>query len=270
MLIKHKAKLFLDFLIYFKKKSSYNRISTIAGHLSYITLLGIVPFFTIFAAVFSYFPTFDQLFIQIQSFIVSNFVPASSEIINSHLTELLANAKKMTALGFVFLIVIALFLMRAIDKSINLIWETKKHRPILMSFSIYWMILTLSPLILGASILITSTFILEIFTKVSSLKLLFILLPFLLSSFLFLLLYLLVPNVKVSFKHAFFGAVFTANLLEISKYFFRIYIDYFSAYHTIYGAIASIPILFVWIYITWFLVLLGAEFTAILGRFDLK
>ena len=78
-------------------------------------------------------------------------------------------------------------------------------------------------------------------------------------------LYIIVPRVRVKFQDALLGAIFVTVVFEVSKKLFSLFILNFSNYEAIYGAIAAIPVLFVWIYISWWIVLIGAEFTASLG-----
>jgi membrane protein len=88
-------------------------------------------------------------------------------------------------------------------------------------------------------------------------------LPFLFEVLAFALLYLAVPNTRVRFRHAVVGSVFTAILFELAKWGFAYFVVHFSSYQLVYGAIATLPVFLIWIYLSWMIILLGAEFVAI-------
>jgi membrane protein len=168
--------------------------------------------------------------------------------------------------------VVALMLISAIDKNLNYIWRSTQSRPLAQAFAMYWMILTLGPVLIGASIAISSyIFSLRLFGAESLFGIGYLLLrglPFLFSVLTFLLVYTVVPNCKVRLIHAFIGALLAATLFELAKRGFAIYITNFPSYQAIYGALATIPILFVWVYLSWLVVLFGAEATACLGEYE--
>lgn len=136
----------------------------------------------------------------------------------------------------------------------------------MISFAVYWMVLSLGPVFLGGSIAVTSYIVSLVSFADQGIPgfsgFLLKLLPYGISMVGFIMLYTLVPNTRVSFKAAIPGALFAAMLFELTKKGFALYISHFPSYEVIYGAVATIPILFVWIYLSWIVVLLGAELTA--------
>ncbi|MEH0743440.1 virulence factor BrkB family protein [Vibrio cholerae] len=265
-------KLAVLFVRYLAARIDHDRVSVNAGYLAYITLLSIVPMLTVLLSILSSFAVFENAGEVIQDFVITHFVPAAGDAVKNALLQFVTNTGKMTAIGSAFLFVAALMLISNIDKNLNYIWRARKKRRLVFSFSMYWMVLTLGPILVGASIAatsyVTSLKILEHETLSDIYTLMLRWLPFLLSFFAFIGLYMLVPNKKVRFTHAVIGAIVAALLFEASKKGFALYITQFPSYQLIYGALAAIPILFVWVYLCWLIVLIGAEVTASLGERD--
>jgi len=129
------------------------------------------------------------------------------------------------------------------------------------------MILTLGPLLAGASLAISSYLLSlrwasELDSVIDDVLRIF---PLLLSWLAFWLLYSIVPTMRVPNRDAMLGALVAALLFELGKKGFALYITMFPSYQLIYGVLAVIPILFLWVYWTWCIVLLGAEITVTLG-----
>ncbi len=260
----------IQFGRYLLVRMKHDRVNINAGYLAYITLLSIVPMLTVLLSVLSSFSLFSNSGEIIQDFVITNFVPAAGDAVRSALNDFVANTGKMTAVGGAFLFVAALMLISNIDKNLNYIWRVKHKRRAVFSFSMYWMVLTLGPILVGTSIAatsyVTSLQLLENETLSGAYDLLLRWLPLILSFFAFMGLYLLVPNKKVHLSNAALGALIAAILFEMSKKGFAAYITQFPSYQLIYGALAAIPILFVWVYLCWLIVLIGAEVTAALGE----
>lgn len=246
-----------------------DNMTTLAGNLAYVSLLSLVPFIAVVFALFAAFPMFSDISVQLRHFIFSNFMPATGDIIQRYIEQFVANSSKMTAVGACGLIVTALLLMYAVDNALNTIWRSTRTRPKIYSFAVYWMILTLGPLLAGASLAISSYLLsLRWATGFNSMidEVLRIF-PLLLSWLSFWMLYSIVPTTRVPVKDALIGALVAALLFELGKKGFALYITMFPSYQLIYGVLAVIPILFVWVYWTWCIVLLGAEVTVTLGDY---
>ncbi|MEI8644106.1 virulence factor BrkB family protein [Pseudoalteromonas sp. Hal040] len=242
-----------------------DQITVNAGYLAYVTLLSIVPLVAVGVAIFSAFPGFESTLVTIENFLFTNLVPTSSDVIKEHISAFAGNANKMTAVGVGFLAAVSLLLIRNVDATLNRIWRIKKKRPMMISFAVYWMVLSLGPVLLGASIGVTSYIVSLVSFADQGIPgfsgFLLKLLPYIISMVGFIMLYTLVPNTRVPFRAAIPGALFAAMLFELTKKGFALYISHFPSYEVIYGALATIPILFVWVYLSWVVVLLGAEFT---------
>ena len=241
------------------------RITVSAGHLAYVSLLSLVPVIMVFFMIMSAFPAFADARVQIESFIFSNFVPTAGDVVQSYMADFVSKASGMGAISIITLLVVALLLISNIDKTFNHLWRTKMERPLVYTFAIYWMVITLGPLLIGSSIVVSSylaglaSFAEEYTPGLGTFFLKMV--PSILAVGAFMILYMVVPNRTVKAKYALSGAILASALFEISKNGFALYVSNFPSYEVIYGALAVIPILFLWIYLSWVVVLLGAVFT---------
>lgn len=249
-----------------------DNIGVSAGHLAYVSLLSLVPCIMVVVTILSAFPAFAQVRGELENFIFSNFMPHAGDQLQKHMLQFVDNASHMSAVSIGFLVVVALLLISNIDKTLNRIWRSRSERPAIYTFATYWMVLTLGPLLIGCGLLVSSylgglaAFADEYTPGFSTLMLKTV--PFITSLGAFSLVYMLVPNKQVPASHAALGGLLAATLFELSKKVFALYITSFPSYQMIYGALAVVPILFVWVYLSWTVVLLGAEFTYTLGEFE--
>lgn len=247
-----------------------DNIAVSAGHLAYVTLLSLVPFIMVTFTIMSAFPAFASVRSKLEHFVFSNFVPTASDVVHKYMTDFVGNASQMSAIGILSLLLVALMLISNVDKTLNRIWRTQSNRPVVYTFAIYWMVITLGPMLIGSSVVVSSYLTgLAAFTEEYTPGLgtfLLSLVPSGAALLAFAILYMVVPNRRVYARHALAGAVVATVAFEISKSGFALYVTNFPSYELIYGALAVVPILFLWVYLAWIIVLFGAEFTCSLGE----
>ncbi|RTE85982.1 virulence factor BrkB family protein [Lysobacter sp. N42] len=255
-----------DFLVFCWNRFRDERINVTAGHLTYVTLLSLVPLLAVIFSVFAAFPMFDGLREDIQETLLSNLIPTSSEAIEAYLNRFVANANQMTVVGVSFLFLVALLMISAIDRALNSIWRVHQRRRMIISLAVYWMVITLGPVLVAVSVAVSGYLFSLAATAdeyVQGFRAgLLSLVPVLSMFVAFLLLYVTVPNKVVRIRHAWWGAAVAAILFEFAKNGFEAYLKHFPSYELLYGALATIPILIVWIYLSWIVILFGAVFAA--------
>ena len=247
-----------------------DRCSRVAGALSFASILSLVPLTAVALGMLSVFPVFQSWMAAIQDFIYGNFVPASGEVVQKYLEQFAHKTGRLTALGLLFLAITSVLMMATIELAFNDIWRVRQQRKLMHRFLTYWAILTLGPFLIGVSLTLTSQlFSLPLFGGPGILRGLRGVvqqgLPAVFEVLAFLMLYMLVPNAPVKWRHALLGSVCAALLFEVAKRGFAYYVTQVPTYQTIYGAVAALPIFLIWIYLSWLVVLLGAVVAANLG-----
>ena len=264
-------KIIRSYFPYLLRRFHEDRILYYSGYLSYVTLLSMVPLLAVIFSLLSIFPFFEKLKEEVEEFVFRNFVPELGDVLQEQILSFVDNATRMTPFGLIVLLVVALLLLSSIDHTLNQIWRVGKNRGIILSYSIYIVVLISSPVLLGTGLAANSYLVslggIEEGSDFSAIKLILSSVHFLGSFLFFLLLYIVVPHTKVHFWSAVFGALIATLLFELSKSVFALYFIHFPVYQAIYGALAVIPLLFVWVFISWVVVLVGAQISASLDGF---
>jgi membrane protein len=257
----------LRFLRFVGVRLQQDRCTEMAASLTFTTLLSIVPLLTIMLTVFSAFPVFTDLFTHLKEAILSNMLPETgSRMISRYMEQFAESASRLTAFGIAFLAFTAMWMMLTIDNAFHRIFRVSRQRNMLQRILVYWAVITLAPLLIGASLSITSWLVGltgGYAKQIPSLGLELIkLLPVLLTTAAFTLLFRVVPNRYVPLNHAIIGGVIAAIAFESMNRAFAYYIAHFPTYKLVYGAFASLPIFLMWIYLSWLTLLFGAIITA--------
>ena len=240
-----------------------DRCSHSAAALTYMSLFAVVPLLTVLFAMLSAIPAFGQADTQIQQLVFSHFLPSSGEDIQGYLLKFSEQARHLTGIGIAFLAITALTMLMKIEQEFNVIWRAHRNRSGLSSFLRYWAILSLGPLCIGLAIGI-STYLASLhvlFDQVDLFgvrKFALVVAPYVLTAIAFTLLFAVIPNARVAIGDAAIGGLASALCFELAKYIFaRVVAN--ASYQFIYGTFAAIPLFLLWIYISWMIVLAGAE-----------
>lgn len=246
-----------------------DRMGLTASSLTFTTTIALVPFFTVVLAIFTAFPMFAKVQDALQGWLVQSLIPDHiARQVLGYLTQFSRQANKLGVAGLAALLVTAIALILTIDRTLNSIWRVKKARPFAQRVLVYWAAITLGPLLLAASLAVTSFVVSTSSGLVLSLP---FSLRFLLDAFQFVLhaggvavLYRYIPYAYVRWSHAWAGALFVAAGIEVAKKLLSLYLVKVPTYSLIYGAFATLPILLIWIYVAWVIVLMGAVIAAYL------
>ena len=141
---------FLEFGRFLVQRFLADRGPHSAAALTYTTLFAVVPMMTVTFAMLSAIPAFQGIGEQIQVYIFSNFIPSTGATIQDYLVAFTDQARQLTWFGVGFLMATALMMLLTIEKAFNVIWRVRQPRRGISSFLLYWAILSLGPLLLGA------------------------------------------------------------------------------------------------------------------------
>lgn len=257
--------IFMRYWVFVFKRFMVDGCFSTAAALSFTTVLSIVPCMAIIVAILRIMPSAAMIGEQVTQFIFQNFVPETGEVVQQYLQMFIQQSGQLSWLGAIFLLFTSLMMLVTMENALNGIWRVSTQRQGMKAFMVYWALLTLAPLFIVGSIGISSYFfsinLFDLTTGAQRNQFVTSYLPFLLAMCGFTFLYVVMPNCRVKVTHALVGGLVAACLFELSKDGFSFYISHFPAYKLIYGALASIPIFLLWVYLAWLVALFGAEVT---------
>lgn len=238
-----------------------NRCPQRAAGLAYSTLLAIVPLFTVLVGFGGNLIKSDT----VKDFLAETLLPTSQKTIMNAIGDFSDNSSHFGALGLLIFLITVVILLNNIEIHLSIIFRIRTEKTLLMRFSTYTAVLVLSGLLIGASITLSGNlfnYLLETYGQgqISS--------GFVrqISSFLFifltlLLLILLMPSGKIRINSALLGAGCASILWEIAKKLFSAWANASVRISVIYGSLFLIPLLLIWLYVVWIIILLSVEVT---------
>ncbi|MBX3638013.1 MAG: YihY family inner membrane protein [Rubrivivax sp.] len=250
-----------------RQRFGEDRLGLTAGSLTFTTLIALVPLLTVALALFSAFPMFSAFQVALEKYFLQTLVPENiARPVLRSLTQFAVNARGVGTVGLLVLVVTALAMVLTIDRTLNEIWRVRQKRSFTRRVLVYWAALTLGPLVLGVSLTLTSYALTASRGLVAALpggwNLMLATLQFMLLATAMAALYQYVPNTAVRWRHAWAGGFFVAVAFEFAKRGLAWYVESVPTYSAVYGAFATAPILLLWIYLVWVIVLLGAVIAA--------
>jgi len=235
-----------------------------ASALAYASLLAIVPLVALGMSVFTSFHAFDLAAGKIRDMLLTNLLPTSHDVVQSYLGSVADKATALSIFGIIGLLVTSTALLNTVEEAFNHVWRITRSRPLMAKFLAFWATLTLAPILIGASITITSYFAaLPLISQVSAGAALLdkvpFVLPWLMSSLALATLYTVLPNTRVPFRFAMVGGLIAGALFELTKFGFAFYVTHLANYEKLYGALGTLPVFLIWLYLAWVVVLIGSE-----------
>lgn len=270
--VQHYWRRTLQFIGLIVKQYQQKECQKSAASLTYVTLFAIVPLMTVTFSMFSIIPAFEGVGQQLQALIFTHALPYNEQELISYLQDFSSQARKLTVIGVVFLVGSAYLMLKNIEVTFNAIWGVKYGRRGIVSFLLYWAILSLGPLLLGVALAI-STYLASLrilmgeYANLGLVTWAFQFLPVVLSAAAFTLLFAAVPNCKVPVSDAAIGGLVTAITFEILKKLFGLIVTN-SSFTLIYGAFALVPLFLLWINMIWMVVLGGAVLVHTVGTYQ--
>lgn len=258
-----------DLVRFARRRLTEEKLPQVAGSLTFTTTLALVPLLTIVLAIFTTFPMFGRFRTSLDNYFVQMLMPkAIANTIMSNLTQFASKATGLSAVGGIALVITSVTMIATIERAFNQIWGVRRPRPLLQRVLVYWALVTLGPLAFGVSLTLTS----QLFSATNGLMsivplvgaLFYTAVSIALTTGVYALLYMIVPNRDVDWRDAAWGGLVAAIAFEIAKRVFAIFIRQFPTYAIIYGALAALPLFLVWMYLSWMITLVGAVLTAAL------
>ena len=270
----HKLKQSLRFIRYVAQQYQLDGCGQRAAALTYTSLFAVVPLITVMYATLSFIPQFQHIGPEIEQIIFAHFIPSTGQSVQQYIHDFSQQAQQLTGLGILLLVITALLMLKSIEDIFDIIWTDSTKRRSWHRFTLHWLILCLGPVLIGIALLITSylmslKFINALSDTLMVTPVLLYLTPYTLMALALTLLYAMMPNCPVKFRHALYGGLLTTICFEMARRLFS-WIMGFTSFELIYGAFAAIPLFLIWIHTSWLIVLAGAEWVHALGYYPNK
>jgi membrane protein len=246
------------------------RLQQAAASLAFLTLLAAVPIVSIGLAVLAALPVFGRLRDDLQSFLYGNLFPeAFNQIVIERLNEFAERAGSLSSIGALAFFLTAVTALRVIERTMNQIWHVRSRRSFVKRLGLYWVVLTLGPLLLAATVGLSTELIAGTLHTIGAPGLRsvwFGVAPWLTGVAVIWLLFMTLPATRVNGWHAFAGTLLSVMMIAALQRALGAYVRQLPTYEVVYGAFAALPLFLIWLFAVWIAFLLGALLAANLRR----
>ncbi|MFH0710510.1 MAG: YihY family inner membrane protein [Pseudomonadota bacterium] len=237
-------------------------ITVYASSLSFYTIFTLVPLLIISLSLIANVPVFSAQYASIQVFLFDNIMPVQTEAIAGYLESFFKNSVQLGIIGFSTMIISSMLFFQNFEHIVEKIFHSPQ-RGIWEAITTYWTLITLTPIVLIASMSLKAY--LEANIAGFALNALSIF-PFLLLWGIFFLIYKIAVNADISPKAAAISSFIVALVWGLAKNSFVQYVFYNKTYATMYGSLSALIFFFLWIYVSWIIVIYGMKLCYLINR----
>jgi membrane protein len=227
--------------------------------LTYISLFALVPGLVVAFSVVEAFTGMDRISGRVHEFLLDNLAVGARTTLEPYLDRFIQNAHATSAglVGGFLLVWSAVSLFSNVEGALNDIWGIRRRRPLAQRAVIYWVGLTLGPLLLASSVTLSAAT--RTWLAGQNVRVLAVLAGWLLTSLFLAVLYQIVPWTRVKILPAVAGGLVAGLAWEIAKWGYTLLLGRFVRFHAIYGSVAAVPTFILWLYVSWTILLFGAR-----------
>ncbi|MFU8803786.1 MAG: YihY family inner membrane protein [Bradymonadaceae bacterium] len=243
------------------RETMRDRGAVLAGNLAFLTVLSVVPLLSVAVSLMAAFGLFEEESNLLIEPLLQVFPSTASGIV-SYLGQMaMESAQAIGGIGGITLIIIGVVLFNHIEQAFTHIWRGSHDRSIVRKFLTFYALITFGPVLIALSVIESASFQIYLGEMGLDVGLFKRFLPLVYTLIVFTLMNKLLPNARVRWSAALVGGLVTAVAFEFAKWGFNLYINQMlvHTYNRVYGALTLIPLFLIWVYITWLVILIGAE-----------
>ena len=269
--MKKSYSLLFDFVRRVVRRLLAVQVDRMAGNLTFTTILGLVPLFTVAFSYIARLPGFNTWVDALEPVLLRFLLPGSSTTVRHYLSEFTTRTGDLQGIGIAFVIYTAISLVAEFEREINAMWGIFKARSLVRRTIVYAIGFVAVPALIGAAVFVTKWGIEHTLRigSVASEALTWLMHPLTLGIgvLVLTLIYALVPAKRpVQWRPALVAGMLAAVAFDLAKTGFAYYIKLAPTYEIVYGALAALPLFLIWVYLSWMILLVGAAIAATLSE----